>query len=357
MLDSLTKILEELHFFPMCFTSSTEGKDFIMEQLQTGTLALVISSMMMTGISGMQLMQEVKALREETGVELPFLLMSSFSKGNAKVQEFQIKTSDGSMVDIILKPLVSGVVVRKVRELTEKEFGDEKEKKASPAVARNVKEGSGGVGKDAGKAQKAVKSPTLDRVSSSSGGSPGVGAGATGSSGDRYAPPGSPAKEPKKNKSSPNITEYLPQSASMAIPGSASVESSPKLSAVPGSPSLHNNNSMGESPTRLHRSKTMSQVPPPTHARKHSDPGLDTAASGAIPRSTSVEGGGGRNMEGAFLDTLFSGSSLQTAGKKSQGPDWDELNEGEDQPERSSLKSSSSRRKTIHGMSSLTKKK
>lgn len=33
--------------------------------------------------------------------------------GAAKMQEFQIKTSDGSTVDILIKPLVSGLVVKK----------------------------------------------------------------------------------------------------------------------------------------------------------------------------------------------------------------------------------------------------
>jgi hypothetical protein len=44
-----------------------------------------------------------------------FRVFSEFCfAGSAKMQEFQIKTSDGSTVDILIKPLVSGLVVKKV---------------------------------------------------------------------------------------------------------------------------------------------------------------------------------------------------------------------------------------------------
>lgn len=78
---------------------------------------------------------DIRSLKDEPGHDLPFLLTSSFSKGGGKVSDFQIKNSDGSVVDIVLKPLVSGVVTRKVRELTQREFGDEKRLKASEGCA------------------------------------------------------------------------------------------------------------------------------------------------------------------------------------------------------------------------------
>ena len=59
-LEQLSKILEELSFFPMCFTSSTDAKEFLAEQASGGGVALVVSSMMMPGLSGMQLLQEVR---------------------------------------------------------------------------------------------------------------------------------------------------------------------------------------------------------------------------------------------------------------------------------------------------------
>ena len=70
-------MVEELNYFALCFTSSVEAKEYILEEIKSGTISLIIVQMMMTGISGMQLMQEIRAVH----AHMPFLLTSSFSKG------------------------------------------------------------------------------------------------------------------------------------------------------------------------------------------------------------------------------------------------------------------------------------
>ena len=73
---------------------------------------------MMPSLSGMQLLQSVRASIDEDLKGIPFVLLSSFAKANNKLQEFQIKTPDGSLVDILIKPVNTALALRKIQILS-----------------------------------------------------------------------------------------------------------------------------------------------------------------------------------------------------------------------------------------------
>ena len=133
--------------------------------------------------------------------------------------EFQIKTSDGSSVDILIKPLTSGLVVKKIRELTEKS-GDP----TSPGAAKK---------KEKDKDKLKSKSPQNDRKESkdalkSDPSSSSLLSSSSSSSSSSAAPSSSSAsaaaslrESQRKTKSSPHMVEGAPP------PGAVSFASEP----------------------------------------------------------------------------------------------------------------------------------
>jgi FixJ family two-component response regulator len=356
ILDQLTKILEELSFFPMCFTSSSDAREFLGEQAASGGVAMVISSMMMPGLSGMQLLQETRASPDEVTRGIPYLLLSSFNKGNAKMQEFQIKTADGGTVDILIKPLVSGLVVKKIRELTDKDKPDV----ASPSSKKKDK-------------AKGAKSPQSDRkldkndvsgLSSSSAGVPlnassGSVGGLTGASLSMSSKDGT-----RKSKSTPYIADTASRSdsalPSVPLSGVSFALDAPRDVALPS----NSTSGGGDRDSGRARSKTMSPGMSPVAMQRQSGALPSRDSSGNAPSQRDPSGNLPSrhqrkssdpiisNSAETFLDTVFSGGSVPTGNKNSAGPNWDELET--DEPAVAlglSGGSKLSRRKTIHGIS------
>lgn len=277
------------------------------------------------------------------------------------------------MADVVLKPLVSGVIVRKVRELTgdeETKRKDSKELTASSMASSTAdlntsagainnsnisgggRDASGGLkskdgslrntkvtspGTDRKTGQQQPRSPPTDRTpgerESARKGRSGNHSGAIDGSG-----------EPSLTSSTRSAGERSPASVPMNAVNANSKDGGSggySLSGS-GSPQLPGANATSaESPTRS-RSKTISNVTR-SRPRKNSDPGIEPPQ--ILPRSVS--------QEGTFLDSLFSASSMQGLAGSHAGPDWGEL---EDEPPEVPALKASSRRKTIHGISSLKKR-
>ena len=355
VLEQLTKILEELSFFPMCFTSSTDAKEFLGEQAANGSVAMVISSMMMPGLSGMQLLQETRASSDEVTKGIPYLLLSSFNKGSAKMQEFQIKTSDGGTVDILIKPLVSGLVVKKIRELTDKEKPDV----ASPTSKKKDK-------------SKTAKSPQSDRkdkndvsgLSTSSAGvamslsgdrsSAGALAASAGGGGSGGGGAATGKDLTRKSKSTPHIADVASRSDSaLPILGGGGVSFAlldpPRDVAAPAT-----STSGGDRDSGRLRSKTMSSggASPMASQRQSLKDGSASTLPSRHQRKGSDPIGAVSNSAETFLDTVFSGGSVPAGNKNSAGPNWDELETEEPALALGvSANSKIGRRKTIHGIS------